>query len=338
MARLCSFPRQRLAVRHPTHESFLGVAATPFFVATGISRRFTCGAASARKDGRSRRAELIAAGRLVFEEALEPWIGASGLPRSARTCQRPSPQDGTRTRRERHTWARIGTVSVDEIADRLYALPHEEFTQARNQAERELRRAGEREQADRVKALRKPTAAAGAANRLVREHRPEVDTFLAAAASLRDAQVAGKGNVASAATLQREALQKLVDLGGEPVRATLQAAAVDDNAARDLLAARLVREPEPAGFGTLLAHSEPKAAKASTANRAAPRKRGVPAPARPDDSAARAKLQEAKKMLGAAKAEERQAKRRWTHTQRDLERAQAAVEKAQHQLDRLHDR
>ena len=235
-------------------------------------------------------------------------------------------------------WARIGTVNLDEIADRLYALPPEEFTRARNEAEHELRKAGERELADRVKALRKPNAAAGAANRLVREHRPEVDAFLAAAATLRDAQVAGKGNIASAAIAQRDALEKLVSLGGESVRATLQAAAVDDNTARDLLAARLVREPEPAGFGTLLAYSEPEAAKASTAARAAPGKRGAPAPARPDDSAARAQLQEAKKALGAAEAEERQAKRRWAQTQRDLEEAQAAVEKAQRELDRLHGR
>ena len=218
-------------------------------------------------------------------------------------------------------------MSVDEIADRLYALPLEEFTQARNEAERELRQAGEREQADRVKALRKPTAAAGAVNRLVREHRPEVDAFLAAAATLRDAQFGGKGDIASAAGAQREALEKLVGLGGEPVRATLQAAAVDDNTARDVLAARLVREPEPAGFGTLLAHSEP-----------APGKRAAPAPARPDDSAARAELQEAKKTLGAAEAEERQAKRRWEQTRGDLEKAQAAVAKAQRELDRLQGR
>jgi hypothetical protein len=193
--------------------------------------------------------------------------------------------------------------------------------------------AGERQQADQVKALRKPTAAAGAANRLVREHRPEVDAFLAAAAALRDAQFAGKGNIASATVAQREALEKLVSLGGESVRATLQAAAVDDNTARDLLAARLVREPEPAGFGTLLVHSEPKAAKISTAA-----KHGAPASARPDDSAARTQLQEAKKALAAAETEERQAQRRWAETQQDLGRAQAAVEKAQRKLDRLRGR
>ena len=119
----------------------------------------------------------------------------------------------------------------------------------------------------------------------------------------------------------------------------LQAAAVDDNTARDLIAARLVREPEPAGFGTLLAHSEPRAAKASTAAKAAPRKRGgASAPAAPDDRAARAQLREAKKALGAAEAEERQAKRRWAQTQRDLEKARAAVDKAQRELDRLHGR
>jgi hypothetical protein len=211
-------------------------------------------------------------------------------------------------------------VSVDEIADRLYALAPEEFTQARNQAERELRKAGEKELADEVKALRKPTAAAGAVNRLVREHRPEVDAFLAAAADLRDAQFAGKGDIAPTAGAQREALEKLVGLGGEMVRAALQAAAVDDNTARDLLAARLVREPEPAGFGTLLAHSE-----------SAPAKRRAPVPAKPDDSAARARLQEAKKSLGAAEGEERQARR-------NLEKAQAEVEKAQRELDRLHGR
>lgn len=221
-------------------------------------------------------------------------------------------------------------MSVDEIADRLYSLPLEEFTRARNDAERELRKAGEREQADQVKALRKPTAAAAAANRLVHAHRAQVEAFLRAAATLRDAQVAGKGDLAAAAKAEHEELEQLVTLGGEAVRPTLQAAAVDDDTARELLQARLVREPEPAGFGTLLAHAEPKAAGAGASTA---RKRR--APARPDDSAARSRLQEAKKMLDAAAAEERQAQRRWAQTQRDLETARAAVEKAQHELDRL---
>ena len=230
------------------------------------------------------------------------------------------------------TSAKIRSVSVDEIADRLYGLPLEEFTQARNRAERELRKAGEREQADRVKALRKPSAAAGAVNRLVRTHRAEVEAFLAAAARLRDAQFAGKGDLDSSAQTERAALDELVALGDESVRPTLEAAAVDDDVARDLLAAQLVREPEPAGFGTLLAYAEPPKPGSGTKTT---RSRKAPTRARPDESVARSRLQDARKILRAAEAEEQQARHRWTQAKREVEKAQAAVEKTQRDLDRL---
>jgi hypothetical protein len=228
---------------------------------------------------------------------------------------------------ERPAYAKISKVNVEEITDRLYALPLEEFTAARNQAERELRQAGEREQADQVKALRKPSAAAGAVNRLVHGHRAQVEAFFDAAAGLRDAQFAGKGDLGAAAQAERAALEALVNLGGEAVRPSLQAAAVDDEIARDLLAARLVREPEPAGFGTLLAHAESAKAK--------PGNRRTPAPAKPDDSAARARVQEAKKLLRGAEVEERQAQQHLAQAQRELEKAQGAVEKSQRKLERL---
>jgi hypothetical protein len=227
-------------------------------------------------------------------------------------------------------------MDLEEIIDRLYALPLAEFTPERNKAERELRKSGQREQADRVKALRKPTAAASAVNQLVRSHRGQVEEFLETAARLRDAQVAGKGDLGAAAQAERVALEELVTVGGESVRATLEAAAVDDEIARDLLAAQLVREPEPAGFGTLLAHAEPAMARSGSRRKSGNRR--TPAPTRPDDSAARARLQEAKKLFDAAAAEERQAQRRWTQTQRELEKAEAAVDKVQRELDRLHGR
>jgi len=229
--------------------------------------------------------------------------------------------------------AKISTVSVDEITDALYALRPEEFTQARDQAARELRQTGEREQADQVKALRKPTAAASAVNRLVRSHRSQVEAFLDTATRLRDAQFAGKGALATAANAERAALDELVDLGGEMVRASLLAAAVDDEIARELLAARLVREPEPAGFGTLLTHAEPDTA--HSAAKAKPGRRRPPGPARPDDSAARTRLQEAKKTLRELELEEQQAQQHWTQAKRELEKAQVAVEKAQRELDRI---
>src|SRR5262249_51149563 len=58
-------------------------------------------------------------------------------------------------------------VTVDEIIDQLYGLPLGEFTAARNEAAAEL----SGDEAKRVKALRKPTGAAAAVNRLVRDHR-----------------------------------------------------------------------------------------------------------------------------------------------------------------------
>lgn len=200
-------------------------------------------------------------------------------------------------------------MSVDEIADRLYGLPLEEFTQARNLAERELRKAGQRQQADDVKALRKPTATAGAVNRLVRGHRAEVEAFLETATTLRDAQFAGKGDLAAAAKAERAALDELVSLADESVRMTLEAAAVDDDVAQELLAARLVREPEPAGFGTLLSHAGPPPAGSATAKSGS---RPAGGKAKPDDTAARARLQEAREVLRAAKTEEQQARHRWT--------------------------
>ena len=226
-------------------------------------------------------------------------------------------------------------MAIEEIIDRLYGLPLTEFTGARNQAASELRKAGQREAAGRVKALRKPTAVAAAVNRLVREHRGEVEQFLRAAAALRDAQFSGKGDLAAATKQEHEALERLTHIGGEAVRQTLLAAAVDDDAAQQLLEARLERELEPAGFGTLLAHARPAPAR-PTDETAAQTKRAQPDKKQPDDIAARARLQDTKAALSAAETEERDARRRWEQTQRELEKARAAVEEAQSDLDRLH--
>jgi hypothetical protein len=214
-------------------------------------------------------------------------------------------------------------VATDEIADRLYALPIEEFTQARNDAAAELRNAGRREDAEEIKALRKPTAAAAAVNRLVREHRDRIEEYLAAAAALRDAQFAGKGDVGAAAKHERETLDRLIHLASGEVRQTLQAAAVDDAAAEELRRGRLQRELGPRGFGTLLSHAKPAPAKKK------------PVEPKPDDRAARAKLREAKEALTAARSEERQARRQWDEAQSTVARAESALERAQRELESL---
>jgi hypothetical protein len=243
-----------------------------------------------------------------------------------------------------------GGTTIDETVDRLYGLPLAEFTQARNEVASTLRRAGQRDEAARAKALRKPTAAAAAVNRLVREHRREVEQFLHAAAVLRDAQFSGKADLAAATKREHEELEGLTRIGGEAVRQTLLAAAVDDDAARQLLEARLERELEPRGFGTLITHApsiavKPPAATAAHVKRARPESTKTATPIRPapperrkpDDAAARARLQDAKAALSAVETDERRARHRLEQAQHQLEKARAAVIRAQRDLDRLHD-
>ena len=151
-------------------------------------------------------------------------------------------------------------MAGDEAADRLYDVPLESFTAARNALAAELKRAGRDADAGAVRGLRKPSAAAWAANQLARRHGSELDRFLDAAGQLRKAQL-GQGEVRSATSAERKALERLLGLAGEyageaqlpRVRQTLEAAAVDDGAARLLRAGRLERELEPGGFGSLLA-------------------------------------------------------------------------------------
>ena len=74
------------------------------------------------------------------------------------------------------------------VADDLYALPPGEFTRARDERAKALRKEGKREEADAVKALRKPTVAAWALNQLARRRAKDVERLLTAGEKLRAAQ------------------------------------------------------------------------------------------------------------------------------------------------------
>ena len=75
-------------------------------------------------------------------------------------------------------------MKSDEPAH-LYGLPLEEFVAARDQAARAARKAGDREAAAELAALRKPTVAAWAVNQLSRQHRGGVEALIAAAEAIR---------------------------------------------------------------------------------------------------------------------------------------------------------
>src|SRR5512142_3207595 len=63
--------------------------------------------------------------------------------------------------------------AVEQIGDRLYALPPEQFVAARNEAVAAARKAGDRDTAEAVAALRKPTQAAWLVN-LLALRRPDL--------------------------------------------------------------------------------------------------------------------------------------------------------------------
>lgn len=157
--------------------------------------------------------------------------------------------------------------AVERAADELYGLPPDEFTRSRDERAKQLRKEGDREAADAVKALRKPTVAAAAVNRLSRSRRKDVDRLLAAGEELQAAQedlVAGGDRSAfqRAAARERELVSELAAEAGpgleEKVAATLHAAAVDADVAEQVRQGRLAREREAiGGFGALDAAPRP---------------------------------------------------------------------------------
>jgi hypothetical protein len=215
----------------------------------------------------------------------------------------------------------VSQDAVDRVVDGLYDLEPGDFVRGRDAAARELRDAGLRAEAGRVKELRRPSVAAGAVNRLVRTHRSEVERFLSAAAELRQAQLEGR-ELEKRTQQERDALGRLVRAGGAKVLQSLRAAAVDEEAARQLLEARLERELEPRGFGTLLG-DVPGAAPA----RGKPKAR--PASKKPDMRAERKRLDEARSALAEANARERQARDSLRAAEDEVRRAEGEVRRTE---------
>lgn len=137
-------------------------------------------------------------------------------------------------------------TTLVEVADRLYGLPPSDFTPARDEIVKEHRRT-DRELADAVKALRKPSIAAWVVNLLVRRDPAQVDQVLAVGAALREAQTALAADDLRALTRQRRQLthavtqraraladehgRRITDALADQVEATLTAAMLDEGAA-----------------------------------------------------------------------------------------------------------
>jgi hypothetical protein len=258
-------------------------------------------------------------------------------------------------------------AEFDDEIDALYGLPLEEFVPARDALAKRLRADKRRDAADAVKALRKPSVAAWAANQVLRARPDERSALLEAGDALRAAQerlLAGKGDAAAARAAgeaERSAVGDLVAAarglaraGGFPsedvvnrVRETLHAAATDDDARAEVEAARLSREHRPAAFGGLegfaAAPAKPKrkapAAKRgkagaepagkAAAERDAEAERERKAAERDRRRAAQAELKAARAAERDAARDRRQAERAVEAAERDLAAAREGLERAE---------
>jgi hypothetical protein len=219
---------------------------------------------------------------------------------------------------------------VQQVADELYALPLQDFTKARDEHARRLRKEGSREHAEAVKALRKPTVPAWALNQVARRRPDDVRELLATGTRMREAQEAllaggDRSSLQRASAEERrlvgeltraatEIVGKGAEAAGERIRSTLHAAALDQQTAADLEAGRLVREQEAVGlFG-----AAPRAAKAAT-----------PKPTEKDAERRRSREQE----LRAARAEERRAQREHAGARKATGQAERRAKDAQRRVD-----
>jgi hypothetical protein len=154
--------------------------------------------------------------------------------------------------------------ATDDLIQRLYEQPPEGFVAARTAAVNEARRAGDRETAKRLAALKKPTVAAWVVN-LLALRRPElIDELVDLSAALREAQRGLQGDQLRELTAQRrQVVSALVTsarklaLAEEPgiklplgeVESTLSAALAEPEVAAQVRTGRLIRAASYAGFG-----------------------------------------------------------------------------------------
>ncbi|MEU8607205.1 hypothetical protein AB0C29_04280 [Actinoplanes sp. NPDC048791] len=158
-------------------------------------------------------------------------------------------------------------TSTEDVIRALYEAPPEGFVAGRAAAIDEAKRAGDKETAKRLAALRKPTVAAWLVN-LLALRRPElIDELVELSTALRSAQRSLQGEQLRELSTQRRqvvsalvnAAQKLaveddpglrtVKLPMAEVEATLTAALAEPDIAEQVRSGRLVKAATYAGFG-----------------------------------------------------------------------------------------
>lgn len=238
---------------------------------------------------------------------------------------------------------------MDDEIDELFALPPAEFTAARNALVKRLRAEKRREEADAVKALRRPTVAAWAVNQVARSNAAAVERLIEAGGAVAAAQRRALSGVRDAglreASAQRReradelwklAADVLRDAGVDPqphrptVSATLEAASLDPEAAELVRRGRLSQDlPAPSGFGEVFGFSVVDAE-----NEPAEAGETAPADATKDGDAGKARAR-AEQQLAEAVQHVKRAERRVQELQERAADARRAAVRTAAEAERL---
>ena len=233
---------------------------------------------------------------------------------------------------------------LEEELDRLYGLPLEDFTAARNDLARRLKRANQAEAAERIQGLKKPSVPVWAANQLARRDPDEVEALVEAGLRLRETQEkafsdeAGREAVREATAAEREAArtltrraQDLLEQEGRPttravidrIGALLRSAAITPAAGEALRSGRLTEEVETGGFDALAGLELPTSR---------PRKKAQPAPR--VDRRRQQRLQRLRDRYDELEQRAREAEREAGDAERAAEKARAGADRARAAADR----
>jgi hypothetical protein len=242
-------------------------------------------------------------------------------------------------------------AATDQRLDELYREHPDEFVSGRNQLAKELQGAGDRDEAARVKKLRRPTAAAWLINLAAHSSPAELGEFADASRGLEEAQervLEGKDEGAAkwraAAEREREATTAVVELAeklardaGHPASAraleqaaeTLRAAAADPELRDLVVRGRVERERSGATTGTFAAATplrrESRSAKrreAAQAHRELERLEEELADASAREERLRERVERAAEALREEKAKLAESKRETASLKRSLKAAQ----------------
>ncbi|MEW2462884.1 hypothetical protein AB0872_19505 [Microbacterium sp. NPDC047426] len=229
-------------------------------------------------------------------------------------------------------------MDYDSVADELYALRPEEFTAARASAMASARTAGDRELAERIRTLRKPSLAAWVSNLLVRSSPGEVEPLLRLGEGLRQAHQDLDGTQLRELSRRQHALIRALSLqarqlakeAGHPigesvqreVENTLHAVLADPEAARAWAGGRLAKPLSAAvGFPATAEGARPRR----------PEPPPAPAPSRPG----RKESEQQRRKLAQAREDAEAAERELRELQDAADAAGREVTVAKQQVDGL---